>query len=400
MSGSVDVSFIQYGVSPVSESAGWSSIGGRNNQVMDASSPLDTRVVSFNLLSRNGSKLDIKEASSPMTLLFPYKSTQVKSNSSSIVSSYSRLSFNITCPGKSGHEGDKTSTKALSFHKTSSSVTTKLTTVSIVARNTATGLAIVSVPCGSPIGFRNITCGARNTSFILCYECPSIIVQPICAFWNETKNVWSSSGCFVTENDQFSMSCSCNHTTNFAARFVALADMQEDLFSSESLSALSKPEELIRLFPHVFIIISVISAFVLISSIITYDLDVRASRLFYETLRNDPEVKFLERIETLKGNVFILDRVMDDKIYRLRDKISRARLQRQAKEIAESEGRYYIGNNELLPSGVDINKFDWTLTKQTSFQFYDFLFSCFNVNNSSHDALQGRAAENDCKLQS
>jgi hypothetical protein len=53
------------------------------------------------------------------------------------------------------------------------------------------------------------------------------------------------------------MSCSCNHTTNFAARFVALADQQEDLFSSESLSALSKPEELIRLYPHVFIIIGV-----------------------------------------------------------------------------------------------------------------------------------------------
>jgi hypothetical protein len=97
----------------------------------------------------------------------------------------------------------------------------------------------------------------------------------ICAFWNETLNAWSSSGCFVAKVDSDSISCSCNHTTNFAARFVALADMQEDLFSSESLSALARPEELLRTYPHVFIIIGVIIKLIpMIKVIIISDINV------------------------------------------------------------------------------------------------------------------------------
>jgi hypothetical protein len=395
LTGSIDASFVQYGVSPVPQTVGWSSIGGKNNQVLDSSSNLDTRVVSFNLLSQTGQKLDITEATSPMTLSIPFTNPLINSSSSSIVSSYSRLSFNITCPGKSGLLLNSFSTAATEFPqslKLSSNVPYKNVTLAIMSMSKTSGQAVVSVPCGSPIGLRNITCGARNTSYTISYDCPSISLQPICAFWNETLNAWSSSGCFVAKYDRESISCSCNHTTNFAARFVALADMQEDLFSSESLSALAKPEELIRKYPHVFIIIGVIAALVLISSIVTYELDVKASSLFYETLRTDPEVKFLERIETLKGNVFILDRVMDHKIYKMQDKISRARLQTYAKEIAEKEGLYYIGHREILPDGVDIHKFDWA-PKTSSSSLFSNLFSIFGSTSTNHEAIQARAAE-------
>ena len=396
LTGSVDASFVQYGVSPVPQSVGWSSmgssLGGKNNQVLDASSSLDTRVVSFNLLSQSGQKLDITDAASPMTLSIPFTNPLVNSSSSSIVSSYSRLSFNITCPGRNGLAVNSASAKAIEFSqalKTSSNIAFKNASLAILSHNKATGRAVVSVPCGSPIGLRNITCGARNTSFLLSYDCPSISLQPVCAFWNETLNAWSSSGCFVAKFDRESISCSCNHTTNFAARFVALADMQEDLFSSESLSALAKPEELLRLYPHVFIIIGVIAGLILISSIITYELDVSASSLFYETLRTDPEVRFLERIETLKGNVFILDRVMDHKIYQMQDKISRARLQTYAKEIAEKEGLYYVGHREVLPDGVDIHKFNWTPRNPTTYNCFSF----FRSTSTNHEAIQARAAE-------
>ena len=397
----VDASLVQYGVSPVPESTGWSSMGGMNNKVIDASSNLDTRVVSFKLLSQSGQKLVIREALSPMTLLLPLKNPLVRSSSSSIVSSYFRLSFNITCPGISGLQVDDKRVNSFEFlHtlKSSASVTSKKkTTLPIISHDALTGRAIVSVPCGGPIGIRNITCTGGNTSFILSYDCPSITLQPVCAFWNETLNAWSSSGCLVAKHDSESISCSCNHTTNFAARFVALADMQEDLFSTDSLSALAKPEELIRLYPHVFIIIGVIAGFVVISSIITYDLDVRASQLFYETLRTDPEIKFLERIESLKGNVFFLDRVMDDKIYAMQDKISRARLQRQAKEIADLNGWHYTGYKDVLPVGLDINKFDWTPKKLPTFllsNLFSFFFCCCCYrSSSSHEANRVQKAE-------
>ena len=385
LSGSVDASFVQFGVSPVPQSAGWSSMGGSNNQVLDASSSLDTRVVSFKLLSQSGQKLEIVDAASPMILSIPFTNPLGNSSSSSVVSSYSRLSFNVTCPGKSGLLVDSKSVQAYEFSqalKSSASVTKKLTTLSIVSRDPATGQAVVSVPCGGPIGIRNITCGARNTSFILSYDCPSISVQPVCAFWNETLNAWSSSGCSVAKYDRESISCSCNHTTNFAARFIALADQQNDLFSSDSFSALGNTEELFRMYPHVFIIIGVITGLVLFSGFITYELDVFASRRFYESLRIDPEVQFLERIETLKGNVFILDRVMDHKVHNLQEKILRARLQNQAKEIAESKGLYYVGPREDIPDDVNVNSFDWSPKKQQTYFGY-FFSSCFSTRQGT-----------------
>jgi hypothetical protein len=391
----VDASLVQYGQSPVPESIGWSVMGGKSTKVIDSTSLLDTRVISFKLLSQSGQKLDVRDAASPMTLLLPLKNPLVTSSSSSIVSSYDRLSFNITCPGISGLEVDDKKTSAVEFlhvlkssatsFTSTSTVTSKaITSLSIVSRNLVTGQSVVSVPCGGPIGIRNITCKGGNSSYILIYDCPSISLQPICAFWNETLNAWSSSGCFLAKYDRESISCSCNHTTKFAARFVALADMQEDLFSTESLAALAKPEELLRLYPHVFIIIGIITAFVLLSSIITYDLDVRASRLFYETLRTDPEIKFLERIETLKGNVFFLDRVMDDKIYANQDKISRARLQRQAKDIADRNGWHYTGYREVLPSGININKFDWTPKKLPTYLISN-LFCCCGTRSLNYE---------------
>lgn len=394
LAGSVDASFVQFGVSPVPQSVGWSSMGGTNNQVIDSSSSLDTRVVSFKLLSQSGQKLEISNAATPLILSIPFTNPLGNSSSSSVVSSYSRLSFNITCPGKSGLLLDSSSVKAYEFSqslKSSSSVVKKLSTLSIVSQNAASGQAIVSVPCGNPIGFRNITCGARNTSYILSYDCPSLTLQPVCAFWNETLNAWSSAGCTVAKYDRDSISCSCNHTTNFAARFVALADMQNDLFSSDSINALGNTEELFRLYPHVFIIMGVITGFVIVSGFITYELDVFASSRFYETLRNDPEVQFLERIETLKGNVFILDRVMDHKIYNMQDKILRARLQNQAKDIAESEGLYYVGPREDIPSDININKFDWSPKKESTF-LSNLFCSCFS-KSSGQKSTQDHEAE-------
>jgi sugar lactone lactonase YvrE len=395
LTGSVDASFVQYGESPVPQSLGWASMGGANNKVIDSSSSLDTRVVSFKLLSQSGQKLEISGAASPMTLSIPFINPLANSSSSSVVSSYSRLSFNITCPGKSGLLIDDISTNAVSFLqalKSSSTVTKTSSKLTIVSHNKVTGQALLSVPCGNPIGIRNITCRGSNTSYTLSYDCPSISLQPVCAFWNETLNAWSSSGCVVAKVDRDSISCSCNHTTNFAARFVALADQQEDLFSFDSLSALGDTEALFRMYPHVFIIIGVITGIVLVSGFITYELDVFASKRFYETLRNDPEVQFLERIETLKGNVFILDRVMDRKVYDMQDKILRARLQSQAKEIAEAEGLYYIGPREEIPSDIDVNKFDWAPKKQPTF-FFDFFSSCFSSSVSDTKANKDLDAE-------
>jgi len=65
----------------------------------------------------------------------------------------------------------------------------------------------------------------------------------------------------------------------------------------------------------------------------------------------------------------------------MQDKILRARLQRQAKEIADINGWQYTGKKEILPTGLDLYKFDWSSKKQSSFLLSDFLFSCFNVTS-------------------
>ncbi len=38
---------------------------------------------------------------------------------------------------------------------------------------------------------------------------------PLCAFWDEETDTWSSEGCELAGNDNDSATCVCDHLTNF-----------------------------------------------------------------------------------------------------------------------------------------------------------------------------------------
>ncbi|XP_078282132.1 adhesion G protein-coupled receptor D2-like [Rhinoraja longicauda] len=53
---------------------------------------------------------------------------------------------------------------------------------------------------------------------------PSLIVHPVCAFWNFDRmpgagGSWSTHGCSMVQSGRQSTTCYCNHTTNFALLF-------------------------------------------------------------------------------------------------------------------------------------------------------------------------------------
>ena len=375
-SSSIDVSFVQNGLSPVPQSIGFSSIGGPNTTVVDASSPLDTRVVSVTLLTRSGQKVDVNDAASPLVLQLPLLNPSIQSESSLLVDNYEKRVFNISCPGRLSSPL-KTVSATMFMLPTTSTLSGLLTLKQEVALSvistSASGSSTVSVPCDAPIGNRSFVCspGDSQSSFSSPYSvtwtCPSLSLVPVCAFWNETLNEWSSAGCVVTQSGGGSISCACNHTTNFAARFTALADQQKVIFTGEKIR--ENPITLLKQYPYVFILVGGIALFTLLSLLVAYDLDQEAAARYYQSLKNDPEVQFLERIETLKGNVFVLDSVIDKHILLLQDKITRARLEAEASALAKKSGRYYLGHREILPADIFINKTTWSFPVPDGFIF-------------------------------
>lgn len=340
---------------------------------------LDTRVLSLNLQNRAGKKLDVTNAPALIYFTVPLRDPATGPAASLIQDAYVRLSYNLTCPmdGAAAAGGnvsalvwDADTPEYLLTSNSSGAVNTTYlnityaTTVSYLirdpssstsaslytqltkgySRNPAVRLVTSNVytlqaDCGPALGVRNVTCGPEYYGRDVTFNCPEIGLLPLCAYWNTDARRWSTAGCSVVNVTATAVTCACNHLTEFAARFAALADEQQDVFA-HTLD-LFEDGSLITRFPHVFIILGLIIMLSCFGVLVACVVDQRAAKRFYEHLLGDEEVQFLARIEELKGNVFILDRVLDRKKQDAEAIIKTARLDVEAKRMAEAEGRVY-----------------------------------------------------------
>jgi hypothetical protein len=315
---SVDVRFVQMGRSPVSETAGFAALG-----ALGPPAPLDTRIVSVVLQSRAGAPIVVANSSSPLSLTLPLASGGNGSASAAVAAAapYSRPFRSVICPA---------SARA----------------------------SVTAVDCGAPVGVRNVTCEAAAAAYNGTFRCPALSVQPQCVWWDASAAAWSSAGCVALPAApggpaaQQSISCSCNHTTEFAARFAALAAQQEDIFS-HGADLFVQPGAKFQQYPHVAAILGVILALLVVSLTAADALDREGGGRFYESLQADREVQFLAKIENIKGGVFVLDRVLDRRVDSFQEHIAQARLESQARAIAEAEGLVFLQRGVALPPDLE-----------------------------------------------
>jgi hypothetical protein len=178
-----------------------------------------------------------------------------------------------------------------------------------VERITVT-LFTLTAPCVGLSGPRNVTCGPGAYGNFTSFDCPSIRAQPVCTFWREDMRRWSSVGCTVVNVTEDSVVCACTHLTAFAARFAALAADNADTFAVATRlgsADYSKATFMLKVVGSILLVL-------LASSLFAWRADHRGAELFYKTISQDSEVLFLARIEELKGNAFILDRRLDDRM--------------------------------------------------------------------------------------
>lgn len=181
-----------------------------------------------------------------------------------------------------------------------------------VAGRTAVAYAVVNViqvDCGGMIGRHNITCGPGYAAQPINYSCPVAQAVPVCAYWSESQQQWSSEGCDVVTVNTSAIVCACTHLTNFAARFSALEQAQKDIFAKSSL--LADPNVFLW-YPYVFLIIGGISTFIMVAIGVTHALDKSAAIRFYTVLVRDEEIAFMAKIYALRGIPFVLDKLIDE----------------------------------------------------------------------------------------
>ena len=109
-------------------------------------------------------------------------------------------------------------------------------------------------------------------------------VMPVCQYWDEGRNSWSSSGCIAVGSRGDSMECECFHTTDFAGLFrSSLLDLgRSDLFLANDGMLLGRE-------PHKMFVIVGVSSFCLLSVALMlggYYYDVGVSKSYAPTLRS------------------------------------------------------------------------------------------------------------------
>lgn len=170
---------------------------------------------------------------------------------------------------------------------------------------------IFSVECGDGVGQQNVTCGPGFYGQRVNYECPTLANVPTCRFWDESRRRWAGDGCQVVDVDVATgqMTCECEHLTDFAGRFAALAKQQEDMFA---LAAMLGDPCIFSFYPWLFIIVGSIAGILVGMVLISQLADVLASVKYYTTLLQDEEVIFMKGIALMEGEPFVLDRYLDN----------------------------------------------------------------------------------------
>jgi len=323
------------------------------------SSGLDSGVVSIQLQQKDGSPIEVSNTKAPIIFKLPIR-TGTNATQRADAIDFDPPAFNISCPSTNANilpsgtlfsvlqwypsglsSSSISQAEILSYTNTTYQVPIYWRTTGTKDRlpkvfgskrtetrdpqGKITGYTMITIPvykisvdCGGIIGKQTLSCGTdpaidegpRNITF----NCPSTRVQPTCAFWNETSNSWSDNGCTAIGATDEYIICSCNHLTEFGARFSALADQQQDMFAMNDL--LSDPDVLNQ-YPYVFILIGTIGGVILLLSFVTLYLDSKGDARYFKLLTLDEEVQTLRIIEEAKGHHFILDRALDRKYARM-----------------------------------------------------------------------------------
>jgi GPCR proteolysis site, GPS, motif len=133
----------------------------------------------------------------------------------------------------------------------------------------------------------------------------TIHYEPECVYLNRQLGTWETDGCHTTIAPDGSLTCACNHLTEFAARFRAIRAKNAALFAAAS--QLYTIEGLIK-YKYYFIFFGSFIAGSAILLIVLSRLDRKAAFVYQKLLAELDEIRFLYR--THKGRKpFIVDRI-------------------------------------------------------------------------------------------
>ena len=165
---------------------------------------------------------------------------------------------------------------------------------------------IIRVNCGAPVGARNATCGPGFYGKVFNFSCPIMKSQAYCAWWDVNTSSFSTIGCTALPSAEAggAITCSCDHLTEFAARFAAVALQQKSIFAAAK--SLGDPRTLAR-YPHIFILLGCIFAALIGLGVAGMRADARGAILFAQSLASDPDVRTMVTLDAAHGRTFVLD---------------------------------------------------------------------------------------------
>jgi hypothetical protein len=105
-----------------------------------------------------------------------------------------------------------------------------------------------------------------------------------------------------------SVTCACDHLSDFATRFAALEVDVNNVFGQRVV--LSDPRTL-AVSPGIFVAVGLILVALIGGAWVSRSADAHADLRFAAALRADAEVSFLARVEAMQGRPWVLDRLTD-----------------------------------------------------------------------------------------
>jgi hypothetical protein len=149
----------------------------------------------------------------------------------------------------------------------------------------------VQIDCGTEAGLITTdVCRPSLANQPISFACPTVRRTAACGFWNETAQKWETSGCRLFSVHADSVVCACTHLTDFAARFVALAEEQQNVFSAAQQY---QSTDVLYKYPYVFITLGCCAVAYIVGAIAAWLMDGVSAKRFYVALRSDPEIRMM-----------------------------------------------------------------------------------------------------------
>ena len=163
----------------------------------------------------------------------------------------------------------------------------------------------LSLPCGG-LGNMTILCGPGSHRTPAVYRCPAVTPVPACLHWDEAASAWSNRGCTVAKVEAASITCSCTHLGNLAARYVAARAASANVF------AVAEPivQRLVVNVDASLLLLLVCLGLAAAAAAACYaTADAQAFLRYGLALSSDPEMRFLRQLTEAQGKAWVMDRV-------------------------------------------------------------------------------------------